>query len=244
MSGIDDRPSFTTEQAAMAGPEAVTLAGPLETSRRAGDRAWHHIEQQGAAMRELFDAGCVNYVAWSDSAPAADPLVDFEIMGTPIPQGSKTGFAFRDKSTGNMRVAITEGRGKSTASHKLWRQAVDQAARDWQKDNRIALLDTPLRVSLEFWLDRPKSKPKWKIYPDVKPDADKLSRSVLDSLTSIIIKDDSRVVRMECSKLYALGRPPGARVRIWVVEEGPLPYRVERSAQSEQDEWAGDHDAG
>jgi len=188
----------------------------------------------------------IDYVAWSEDAPPAVPLVDFEAFGTPAPQGSKSGFAYKDKSSGKMRVAMVEGRGKATESHKDWRRNVYDAAVRWQEEHRMATLDAPLRVRIEFWFDRPKSKPKWKIYPDVKPDIDKLARSVLDSLKGVITKDDARVVELVCRKLYAIDRPPGARIQIWVVEEGPIPYQVEQvgaDEQSEQDAWAGRHES-
>jgi Holliday junction resolvase RusA-like endonuclease len=44
-------------------------------------------------------------------------------------------------------------------------------------------------------------------YPTTKPDIDKLSRAVLDALTSVWYKDDSQVIQLEAQKIYTYGEP-------------------------------------
>ena len=53
----------------------------------------------------------------------------------------------------------------------------------------------------------PKSWPLAKVYADTKPDLDKLTRAVLDSLTDAgVFTDDSRVVWLNVAKVAATGR--------------------------------------
>jgi Holliday junction resolvase RusA-like endonuclease len=51
----------------------------------------------------------------------------------------------------------------------------------------------------------------------VKPDIDKLSRSVLDCLSGRIIKDDSQVVILNARKEYT-DKSPGVLVRVMEIE--------------------------
>jgi Holliday junction resolvase RusA-like endonuclease len=50
------------------------------------------------------------------------------------------------------------------------------------------------------------------------PDLDKLIRSVGDSLTGTIIRDDSRIVIIQAQKIYADERGSGALIRVTSVE--------------------------
>jgi Holliday junction resolvase RusA-like endonuclease len=63
---------------------------------------------------------------------------------------------------------------------------------------------------------RPRSAPKSRLWPDRKPDLDKLERGCLDALTSAaVIEDDARVVRLSSWKRYALpGEATGVGVTI------------------------------
>lgn len=134
--------------------------------------------------------------------------ITLEVHGTPAPQGSKTAFVR------NGRAIVTEGKGAGRQKHAAWRQAVATAARDWQDTHRRPLLDEPVQIEIEFWLPKPKSKPAWKRWPDVKPDLDKLVRSVFDSLEGLILAGDSRVVDVHAVKRYAVERAPGCQITI------------------------------
>jgi Holliday junction resolvase RusA-like endonuclease len=129
------------------------------------------------------------------------------VHGTPSPQGSKTAYIRHG------RAIVTEGGSQAgRASHAAWRQAVATAARDWQQANDQKLLDEPVRLSVVFYLLKPRSVPKYKQHPTTKPDLDKLIRAVLDSLTGILLRDDSLVVMIAAEKTY--GDPPGAVISI------------------------------
>lgn len=151
--------------------------------------------------------------------------VDFYIVGTPAPQGSKKGFY--NKKTG--RVQMVE----SSKQVRPWRNDVMQAlfTDDDHPQRRYPKLEGPVMVQLDFYFHRPashygtgrnsgvlkKSAPRW---PSVRPDLDKLARSTLDGLGQAgLFEDDSRVVEMTLIKHYAFSHEsPGCRVRIWQLD--------------------------
>lgn len=123
----------------------------------------------------------------------------FFAPGTPAPQGSKRGFS----QIGSTRVQLVE----SSKNLKPWREDVRKAAataaieQGWTAPGAVA-------VGLTFWMPRPKSHPKTRrTIHSSRPDADKLTRGVLDALTaSGVITDDSTVVKVSAVKAYV--HPP------------------------------------
>lgn len=139
--------------------------------------------------------------------------VVLRIHGVPTPQGNKSAFVRNGKA-----VVVEGRRGPARAAHAAWRQAVATAARDhldanpWQAPFTDACV-----VFVTFLLPRPKSvSVKRRPWPTVKPDVDKLLRSLLDGLTDGgLLRDDTLVVRVEVEKAYAADdEPTGARVTI------------------------------
>jgi Holliday junction resolvase RusA-like endonuclease len=114
-------------------------------------------------------------------------------------------------------LVLVEGKGPGRQSHATWRQAVATAARDWQEANGgVGLLDGDIALTVCFLFAKPASKPKKAEWANVKPDIDKLLRSVLDALTGVVLKDDARVVQVVMEKPYAVrDEAPGC----WVVLE-------------------------
>lgn len=125
------------------------------------------------------------------------------VEGVPQPQGSKTGFV-----AGGRAVVVD----KNPKLLKPWRQLVAGMV----ANERVLMEpeDGPIVVHLEFRFVRPASVPRAKReWPSVRPDVDKLARSVLDSLkTGGVYKDDSQVVDLWATKVYA--EVPGVRVRV------------------------------
>ena len=148
------------------------------------------------------------------------------VYGTAQPQGNKTGFV--NRATG--KVVMREGKtAEARDAFKDWRSAVANAARQWQEDQGArgtVLLDESVSVEITFWLPRPKSVPRWKVWASGRPDVDKLARSVLDAITGTLLMNDSRVVRLVCEKPYTLDAP---RAEIVVTPLG----EVERSGVAE-----------
>jgi Holliday junction resolvase RusA-like endonuclease len=131
----------------------------------------------------------------SCSAPAG---LSVWVAGLPKPQGSKTYL----------------GRGRMRESSK--------GLPSWRADVRAALLATGVRVpgavsaGLEFVMPRPqRARPGQPA--DRIPDLDKLTRGVLDAMTSAgVIEDDARVVNFHRlhKRLAEPGEPTGCRISV------------------------------
>lgn len=132
------------------------------------------------------------------------------VYGIPMPKGSHTAIVR------NNRAVLLDGRrGPAREASKSWREAVEQSARDWQRDHGgVPLLDVPVQLDLTFWLPKPKSAPKSRVWPDRKPDVDKLCRHAIDSLVGTILTDDARVCELTARKRYATDCAPGAKIVI------------------------------
>lgn len=126
-------------------------------------------------------------------------LLHWFVEGTPVPQGSKTAMVV------NGRAVMFEANKK----HKAWRDHVRAT---------VGTLETPstqpVRVELQFWFEKPKTVKR--DHMSVKPDLDKLSRSVLDAITGGILKDDSQVVILNARKEY--GDKPGVLIRVMTLD--------------------------
>lgn len=130
----------------------------------------------------------------------------FTAFGTPQPQGSAKAFV-----RGN-RAYITSANSKM----KPYRHTLTQVAALVLQESGlpVPLCDRciPVEVFVVWTLAKPKSTPKRVIHPTKKPDADKLLRAVLDSLTGIGYEDDSQVVRVTAMKEY--GSPERTTVTV------------------------------
>ena len=126
------------------------------------------------------------------------PAFQTFVPGTPRPQGSK-------RHVGNGRMI------ESSKKLPAWMRAVTQEA---TKNRPSEPIDAPVSVYMHFYLPKPK-RPRYDA-PAVKPDVDKLARSVLDSLeASDILTNDSRVTLLRAIKHYADNdTPPGADITI------------------------------
>jgi crossover junction endodeoxyribonuclease RusA len=121
-----------------------------------------------------------------------------EVLGDPASQGSH--------SVINGRIVQV-----NSAKHKRWRNAVAFAALDLVGPD-FELIDEPVELSVIFYLPRPKTATRE--FPAVMPDLDKLIRSVGDSLSGTVIRDDSRIIAIHAQKLYADARGVGAVIRV------------------------------
>jgi Holliday junction resolvase RusA-like endonuclease len=125
-------------------------------------------------------------------------LINAFVPGKPIPQGSVNIYGHRIVS-------------------------VKPELRRWRDTIRAALLarhpgeplDGPITLSLAFRLEPPQ-RPRWPL-PAVKPDLDKLTRAVFDSLSTTktqrgVITDDARIVELTAAKAYH--QTPGVMIII------------------------------
>ncbi len=138
-------------------------------------------------------------------------VVRFEVAGDPVPQGSMRAFARRG------RAVVTHSAPARLAD---WRQAIGWAAREAQRGP--GLLAGAVAVRATFRLQRPGSvPPRKRPHPSVRPDLDKLARSLLDALSGVVIGDDAQVCRLEVVKVYCTpGEAPGASVEVRELRAG------------------------
>lgn len=134
-----------------------------------------------------------------------EPLTFF-VRGTPIPQGSKT--AIRH----GRRARLIEANKRL----KPWRNTLQTALAAQAAGRRVP---GPFTIYLDFRFTPPQ-RPRFRdpngagIHA-VKPDVDKLTRAVLDSLTAAdIIDDDARCTTLIATKTYTTKLHPSPGVRI------------------------------
>ena len=129
----------------------------------------------------------------------------FTVFGTdPAPQGSKKYVGTRTTKSGASIPMIIESSPKLPA----WRKAVSEAVVEGMKaSGDLSKFEGAVKVEAVFYLTRrPTVKRE---LPTVPPDVDKLTRSLLDGITAKgegVWRDDSQVVRLEVSKVYAVGQ--------------------------------------
>ena len=103
-----------------------------------------------------------------------------------------------------------------------WRDRIAWGVRE--KLNGHKPTDKAVRVEVRFCFTRPKShlrvngmvKPSAPVQHKIRPDVDKLERSILDALSDVVWHDDSQVVCLLGSKEYA----PEAGVYLTIDEVG------------------------
>jgi Holliday junction resolvase RusA-like endonuclease len=103
-------------------------------------------------------------------------------------------------------------REEAGVRHTTWRYELAAQARLAMQDaGLVTPYREPIYVALHFTLHRPASHygtgknserlaPRAPLFPSKPPDIDKLTRAVLDSMTSIVWVDDAQVVRLTATK--------------------------------------------
>jgi len=119
-------------------------------------------------------------------------LVYFEVPGPFAVKGST--WSFRDRR-GVIRTKTDSKHGRTFAA------AVQRAARG----AGVPLIPKGqgVTVFVIYGFARPKGRDRFRVYPCVRPDVDKLSRALLDALTGIAYHDDGQVVALSVRKIYA-----------------------------------------
>lgn len=98
---------------------------------------------------------------------------------------------------------------------KPWRNLVSDNARIAMTREKFTQFDkdVPVSVHITFLMPRPKTVKRH--MPTVPPDIDKLCRAVLDALTDVgVWVDDSQVVDLGATKIYASGIHIGAHITV------------------------------
>ncbi len=167
----------------------------------------------------------------------------FIVFGTAQPAGSKQAFVplhpqtkqpYRNKN-GGIVVSVVDDNKRS----KGWKRLVAKTA---QEECGTPLLTGPLKVTLVFYRERPKSHcgavglnkvGRETPYPITKPDSGKLARGTIDAMTGIMYQDDAQIVDDITLKRY--GSP--ARVEI-TVEQIEVPDPNEQPVLFESEDKA------
>jgi len=145
--------------------------------------------------------------------------IRFDVAGRPAPKGSARAFVIPGQ---NRAVVAPSGSPQNKAALRSWDQAVRFAANEAVRGSTSPkFIDVPIRVAIDFRLARPAGhwgknglKPSAPPYPSKKPDLDKLTRATADSLKGTLYDDDSRIVALVVTKIYASPGNEGATIRV------------------------------
>src|SRR6266508_1473186 len=138
----------------------------------------------------------------------SDAVIAFQVHGLPVPQGSTRSYVVNGKP-----VITSAAKGLSS-----WRRLVADVA---QRFAPMEPWQGPVAIELHFGIPKPKSAPKKRrVWPDKRPDLDKLCRAVFDALTYVVFADDSQVVEIAASKDYG---PPGVVVEVRKIPDTDVP---------------------
>lgn len=146
-----------------------------------------------------------------------EPLPGFEPSAVDIPPATQIWFfaAGLPQTKGSMRAFMPKGHARPILTNdckkeKGWRSVVTGRAEDAMAGREP--FQGPLVVVMDFSFPRPKGhfgakglKASAPPRPAVKPDADKVARSVGDALNGIVYRDDAQIVELVVRKLYTTG---------------------------------------
>lgn len=151
-----------------------------------------------------------------------DGVITFTVYGIPQTKGSTKAFF----NKGMKFPVITNMNTKN----KPWAQTVSAMAQEHRLEG--CPYEGPIKLSLIFRMPIPKSLPKRTPSFMVKaPDLDKMVRSIKDSLSGVLYRDDRQVVCVEAHKIY--GTEPGVIVRVERIDlnyEGAVSYAYRPSS--------------
>lgn len=136
------------------------------------------------------------------------------VPGVPVPKGSKKAFA-----VGRRAFTVEQNEKKQ----KPWASLITLSAQQQKPE----LLTDAVAVLLVFYMPRPKhhfrtgkhadelkpGAPQW--HTSGGKDVDKLTRCVLDALTSVAYVDDTQVCQLEARKMYG---DPGVLIEVGTLE--------------------------
>lgn len=122
-------------------------------------------------------------------------MIEFVVQGKPVAQGSM--FAVPNRRGGKPII-----KPSNESKLKAWRKKIRRAAQMTGKEAFSP--EAPIRLTVTFWLMRPKSVKREK--PTVRQDTDKLVRAIGDGVTGVLLEDDAQITTIVAMKRYAEGR--------------------------------------
>lgn len=137
-------------------------------------------------------------------------MLKFTVFGVPQQKGSMRAFIPK----GWTRPILTS----TNAKVKGWQQQITEAAGEAIRQSpTFRPIEGAVRVQAIFYMPRPKSIGKRMPHHTKAPDIDKILRSLLDSLSKIVFRDDALVVEVAARKVYA-GVADAPRAEICISE--------------------------
>lgn len=136
-------------------------------------------------------------------------MIKFTVFCRPQPQGSSRAFMVKGRP-------IITSTNKNLKSFRQQVSLVALAAMRAGQHTKIQK-NVPVDLTVTFYFQRPASKKK-SAAMTVRPDCDKLLRSLGDSLTGICFDDDSQITDVCARKLY--GEPERTEVEVWEANMG------------------------
>ncbi len=153
-------------------------------------------------------------------------MISFMIEGNPVAK-ARPRFG---RSRRGFPVAYTPA---ATTNYEAWVKhcAVQTMA-------AAAPIEGPLQLRVTFFLEIPQSWPEWKrdaaamgqVFPTGKPDTDNFLKAILDGGNGILWRDDSQLVLIEASKLYADDGKP--RTFVWLKPMATIASAAEWKARA------------
>jgi crossover junction endodeoxyribonuclease RusA len=158
-------------------------------------------------------------------------ILAFTVYGVAEAKGSMRPRSFR-LGDGRIITKVTDSNRNVSKWQALIRADASRALSLMPAGDR-AVLDGPVRLTVAFYLPRPKEYAKRGGQAHLTaPDWDKLSRAVGDALTGLVYRDDKQIVEAFIAKFYAdVDDVPHVEIRVEstagvgrsVVPPAPLP---------------------
>ena len=139
-------------------------------------------------------------------------LCRFKVEGVPVPKGSTKAFVV------NGRANTTNANPKT----KEWQSRIALAGQQARGDAYIPKTnrgDDGVGIVAVFRFPRPQSDRKCRRLHTVKPDLDKLVRTIGDALTGVMFDDDSQIISICATKEYCDDCAPHVEVTIHCIQQ-------------------------
>jgi crossover junction endodeoxyribonuclease RusA len=136
--------------------------------------------------------------------------LEFRVIGVAQQMGSKRAFVPK----GWTRPIITDSNRNLKSWQTLVAEGASYALQALPSAERQVLTDG-VRLTVAFYLPRPKSLPRRILAHTKAPDLDKLVRSTADAIARIVFQDDAQIVDLLAIKRYAApAEAPHAVIRV------------------------------
>jgi Holliday junction resolvase RusA-like endonuclease len=119
--------------------------------------------------------------------------ITFEVVGDPVAQARPRAVRFGD----GIRVYDP----KKVKDYKSYFKMCAVEAM-----NGRAPFDAPVIVTLDIYIQKPKSWSKKRIYADTRPDADNYAKASFDAMEGVVYTNDSRIIAL-CVEKHLSDRP-------------------------------------